>query len=247
MAGTTVNRFNLPLDIWERVEIVIGDDKSQGLYVSRIEDFNAQGFLITKPDWVRGGKGLTTTADVFVQYKKPDAMYRFAARMKPYRSGEGQLFQIYSIGRVQRVQRRQFVRIEYSTRLKYAPVKVDCDFKEELVWEQTFTGDISAGGALIASQSEIDIDDILILKFVDHGKLGIPRFILAVCRRKIKCDNKEYIGLEFVLKDNFDNYLTAPQLEKLPPEIYEFDDRTQNRLVRFVFEEQVRERQKGLL
>ncbi len=242
-----ITNNEIPLEIWDKVEIVVGDDKGQGIYVSRIEDFNQDGFIITKPDWIRGGKGLTFYSYVYVQFKKPDAMYRFSARLRPLNGKDSGQLQLFSFGRVERVQRRQFVRIRYTISLKYSIVKDSEGTAHQENWVSSMSEDVSAGGMLIRTQGEVSENDLVILRVGRFDVMGIPPFIAGICRRKTRFNEQSVAGIEFLTDDTLHDHFSDAELAKLPPQLTKFNRHVQNRLVRFVFEEQVRERQKGLL
>jgi c-di-GMP-binding flagellar brake protein YcgR len=122
-----------PLKIWDKIEITVGDDAGAGVYSTRIEDIS-QGILIAaKPHFVRGGRLLTAEAFVFIRFMRPDAMYQVSAKIRPLNGRKDGWVQLYSLGRIERVQRRDFVRIDKKIDLKYRLVKrKSADAKEYL-------------------------------------------------------------------------------------------------------------------
>ena len=100
-----------PLDIWEKVEIVVEENGDSGTYVARIDDFNKAGIVITKPEWTKGGKFLVSNAKVFVRFVKSDALYQFSAQTRRMGGKEAGNLQLYGIGSIRRLQRREFVRM----------------------------------------------------------------------------------------------------------------------------------------
>jgi c-di-GMP-binding flagellar brake protein YcgR len=242
-----VKKSGLPLDVWDKVEIIVADKKERGMYVSRIEDINDDGLVINKPEWVEGGKSLSYKSLVSIQYKKPDAMYRFSAKMRPADNGQDDMIQLYSLGPVERLQRRQFVRIHYSLKLKYSVKKNSAGYCAKENWVTSVTEDISAGGLLFKTISDVDVGDLVLLNISSYTLVGIPRLIVAVCRRRIKINNVDYAGVEFLISDKLSNYFSDYEIQTLPYQVQEFDLIVQNRIVGFIFKEQVRERQKGLI
>ena len=61
-----------PFDIWEKLEIVVEENGESGIYIARIDDFNTNGIVITKPAWIRGGKFLVSHAKVFVRFPEAE-------------------------------------------------------------------------------------------------------------------------------------------------------------------------------
>ena len=62
MTRTAAQQIDFPLNIWDRVELLVGEGDEQGIYVSRIEDVNSEGIVIVKPDFVTGNRLLPQIA-----------------------------------------------------------------------------------------------------------------------------------------------------------------------------------------
>lgn len=249
MPESTTKKNDNALNIWDRVEIIVGEGKDISVYISRVEDITGEKITITKPNWVRGGKGLTYSSLVYIQFKKPDAMYRFSASMRPLKSKSDELIQLYNIGKTERVQRRQFVRVHYNTRIRYWLFKkAEGQVFAEEKWRETISEDFSAGGTLLRNNAdEIEQGDLIIVRVRQYDKMGIPPFVAAICRRTPKAGETTMAGMEFITMDQLIKHFTTEEIKALPPHIQKFNIQSQNNLVRFIFEEQVRERQKGLL
>jgi c-di-GMP-binding flagellar brake protein YcgR len=235
-----------PLDIWEKLEIRVEENDEKGVYVSRVEDFTEEGIIIAKPEYSYGSKLLIATAMVYVCFMKSDAMYGFTAKMKPYSQNQPGQVLLYSIGTVKRMQRREFVRIAYTTSLKYTILNVQGEI-QEYNWRTSMTDNLSAGGLLITVDDNVRKDDLMLLSISNHARLGVPRFIAAICRRLTGNKDNLKAGVEFIKAEKLNKFFSDEQIEKFPTQAKKFDSRIQNKLVRFVFEEQVRERNKGLL
>ena len=236
-----------PFDIWEKLEIVVEENGESGIYVARIDDFNTNGIVITKPAWVRGGKFLVSNTKVFVRFVKSDAMYQFPAHTKPLKDNMADKLQLYGIGSIRRLQRREFVRIDYLAKLTYTVINNLKDKNQEFKWLPSQTSNISAGGMMMRVDDQIQIGDLLLLKINNYSTMRIPRFIVACCRRLVSKDESALAGVEFVIAEKLHKYFKPEELKKLPIQVKKFDIQNQNKLVRFIFEEQIEERNKGLL
>ena len=245
--STTTGKNRIPLDPWEKIQIVSMDEKDKGVYLSRVEDFNREGIIISRPTFVGGKKLLAANSQVYVQYRRPDAMYQFSAYMKPSGQYGDLTMQLYKLGHVERVQRRQYVRINYRGKLKYALLKVIPDSTDQLSWRVSETLNLSAGGLLIAVDDDVEEDDLMLVRLDHASQVGLPGLVAVVCRRLIKHEERKFAGTEFITKESLNDFFSADDLKKLPAQIGQFNDHMQNKLVRFVFDEQIRERQKGLL
>lgn len=245
--NTATGKSKIPLIPWEKIQIVSMDDKEEGVYLSRVEDFNREGIIVSRPSFVGGKKLLAAHSQVYVHYRRPDAMYRFAAHMRPSGKRGDQTMQLYKLGRIERVQRRQYVRINYRSKLKYALLKVIPDSTDQLNWRMAETLNLSAGGMLIAVDSDVEEKDLMLIRLDHAARVGLPGLVAAICRRRSRHEQKYFAGVEFITKESLHDFFSADDLKKLPSLISQFSAHMQNKLVRFVFDEQIKERQKGLL
>ncbi|MBN2227409.1 MAG: flagellar brake domain-containing protein [candidate division Zixibacteria bacterium] len=223
------------------------DEKDEGVYLSRVEDFNREGIIISRPTYVGGKKLLAANSQVYVQYRRPDAMYQFSAYMKPSGQYGDQTMQLYKLGNIERVQRRQYVRVNYRGKLKYALLKVIPNGMDQLSWHMSETLNLSAGGLLMSVDDDVEEKNLMLVRLDHASQVGLPGLVAAVCRRLVKHEERKFAGVEFITKESLNEYFSAADLKKLPTQIGQFNARMQNKLVRFVFDEQIRERQKGLL
>jgi c-di-GMP-binding flagellar brake protein YcgR len=238
-----------PLNIWDKIEVIVGDGDEQGIYVSRVEDINGEGPVILKPDFVSGNKLLTANSIVYIQFLKPDALYRFSGRLRQLTGGANGLIQIHSIGAVERVQRRQFVRVDIRRELKYAHIKrpPGAVITENLSWHDSFTSNISAGGMLMKIEEEFRKGDILLIKVGRYEEMGIPRLIAAHICRIIRQDKVAYAGIEYILDRKLAKFFSPNEIDRLPSHVKKFTGNVQSRLVKYIFNQQIMERQKGLI
>ncbi len=246
VAGKKKNS-DYPFDIWEKLEIVVEENGESGVYIARINDFDANGVVITQPEWIKGGKLLVSNTKIFVRFVKSDAMYQFPAHTRPLKGKMGDMLQLYGIGSIRRLQRREFVRIDYLSKMTFTVLKNLNDANQEYKWLPSQTKNISAGGIMMQADNQIEAGNLLLLKINNYAEMGIPRFVVAICRRIISEGEALFAGVEFVTAENLHKYFKPEELAKLPVQVKNFDIQNQNKLVRFVFEEQIEERKKGLL
>ncbi|MCP4704949.1 MAG: hypothetical protein GY865_10090 [candidate division Zixibacteria bacterium] len=245
--ATKNKNTDYPFDVWEKIEIVVEENGDSGIYMARISDFNNNGIVITTPEWIRGGRFMVSNAKVFVRFVKSDAMYQFPAHTKQIGKGAPDKLLLYGIGSIRRLQRREFVRIDYVTKMTFTIISKLNDENQEFKWFPSKTLNISAGGLLMNINDHVKEKDLLLLKINNYSVLNIPRFIVVHCRRLLTVDENKLAGVEFVTSDKLHKYFKPDELAKLPVQVKKFDVHSQNKLVRFVFEEQIEERKKGLL
>ena len=135
-------------------------------------------------------------------------------------------------------------------KISWAIVKpvMDYDsFEDALTWHESTTVDLSGGGALIRVSEELTADDRVLIRLALFQGLGLPETVAAVCRRAAVREQQRLAGLEFILSDYLRKHFDSRELEQLPASVGLFDRAAQNKLVNFIFQQQVELRQKGLL
>ena len=236
-----------PLKLWEKIELVIGEDADAGHYVSRIEDFVDGGILIDKPEMVSGNIRLRDDAEIAVIVTKDDAVYQFFSRVQKHNT---QTYFLTMPDGVRRVQRRRFVRIDISEDILYAiapqpnaPVRMG-DF---LKWHTGNGLNLSGGGVLLRVSEEVDRNDIILMKVPTFGALRLPEIVASICRR-VEPDGDQFrCGLEFAEVNIMRDFFPPRYLRRLPRSVNDFNHHIQAILVDHVFRRQISLRQKGLL
>ena len=245
-----IPQMKKPLKIWDKIEIVIGEGKSAGLYLTRVEDFVAGGIVVGDPERVKGKAQVMENVVVLVLVQGDDAVYQFRSRMKRFAGDGSHRYILSPPTSVRRVQRRQFVRIDHSCRVRYFPLKTAKpeQFSIELVeWKQSMSINLSGGGLCMEIEEGIGLGDTMLLQVGCFAELGLPDTIAGVVRRLEYNHGATRGGIEFLLRSDLTRHLAMPLIRQLPRSIQDFDDRAQNELINFVFREQIDMRNKGLL
>ena len=237
------------VSVWDKVEIILNEADKNGIYISRIEDIRKDGIIASRPDFVTGTSLLRSNARVFIQYSRPDAMYRFAATLRQLPGDIDGRVHLNSLGKIERVQRREFVRILKRVDLKYSTLKNSSSgfLLNLLTWHNSYSKDISAGGISLRVDDDIRDGDILLIRINEYDLMGIPRFVAAICRRIFTLEDFRFGGTEFITKDNLLKHFRPEEIRRLPSLVKRYNDHIRNKMVRYVFDEQVKERQKGLI
>ncbi|RKX31280.1 MAG: hypothetical protein DRP46_03745 [Candidatus Zixiibacteriota bacterium] len=249
MLNTAASKKKKTLDLWDKIEIVVERDGETGLYITRVEDIGPSRIVASKPEYVKGNRLLADNIRVYVQFRKPDAMYRFPAKIVSVPGSSSGAVELFPLQNMQRVQRRNFVRIDRKIDLKFSRLKVGDGNRRllEACWRDSYSKNISAGGMLMWVGDNIEVGDILMIRIGDYDSMGLPRLMTALCCRIVRISEKRFAGVEFIKRENLSRHFHARELARLPGQIGQFDNHIQNNMVRFIFEEQVRERQKGLI
>ena len=235
------------LKLWERIEIVVGDGIEAGHYSSRFEDFEARNIVISKPDLIRGNTLLRDNAECDIWITREDAIYRFSTRMHKVVKNRLEHYYIDPPRRISRIQRRQFVRVDYIKPIRLADMSSLVPGDSTINWEEAKTLNLSAGGVLIKTDVAYKEQERLLLHVKLFGQIGLPLIIAGIIRRVTKHESEFLLGCEFLTMRRLEMMFNSTEIEALPESVTLFDQFAQEKLVKWVFEEQVNLRGKGLL
>ncbi len=239
-----------PLILWERIEIDVNEGAESGQYVARIEDFVAGGIVISTPEFVRGSTLLRENSEVTVVITREDAVYLFNSSIRQIRRHQKRSYQLTLPKNIQRIQRRQFVRIGLNARALYVNLTADqtaTNDSGQFKWWGAKVIDISGGGMLMKVHEGLHQQDLLLLKVPFLAEIGLPETTAGICRRVFSKRNEVLAGIEFITSGRLAHYFNQGELMNLPQSIKDFDRAAQNRLAAYVFNQQIELRKKGLL
>lgn len=244
------NKATSELRIWEKLRILVGDERDAGVYVARIEEIINGGIIITNPEFVSGNSLLRNDLPVIVQIAREDAAYQFHSRIRVQGDDVTRRFILTPPRGLQRVQRRMFARVDFPARVLYTQLPTDSKWQN---WEkngnrcETKAINLSAGGILMESTEDLKSGMLIALQVDELRQAGLPNDFLAVCRRNFLYEGQRCAGFEFVFSSDLGRYLSKGDISRLPHKFKQFDRRTQDRLVTFLFQKQIELRQKGLI
>jgi len=238
------------LKIWEKITIIVGEEETVGIYHSRVEDFCAEGVFITNPTMIGGDTLLRNNLLVSVQIIREDAAYEFQSVIGRIEQNNKSRVALTSLTALRRVQQRLFVRLELRSPATYAFLSQligRSNIEQSLKWEQAELLDISGGGALLTVNENTEPNVLLLFQSVLFKELGMPECIVALARRCASQQKQLVLGVEFIIAEELSSFLNNDTLDQLPSSCRRFDHVIQNKLVNYVFQQQVKLRQKGLL
>jgi len=238
------------LKIWDKVCIIVGEGREAGVYQTRIVDIINGGIVVMNLEFVSGHTLLRNNTPVVVQFTREDAAYQFHSRVRVQGAEETRRVLLSPPRGFRRVQRRMFARVDFTVRVSYTPLPVDSKWDVWLgggVWTDTTSVDVSAGGLLVRLSSKATVGQLFAFQIRNFGKAGLPTTLIAICRRTFVRDGQSLAGFEFLLSNELNRYLSRSDLHHLPHEYKQFDQRTQDRLVTYLFHKQIELRQKGLI
>lgn len=246
----TLPTLSQPLKLWEKIELIVGEDSEIGHYMSRIEDFLSDAIVISRPEFFEGKSLLKENDHVTVLVIREDAIYRFESKISRCDTAGHEMFKLSQPTKVKRMQRRRFVRVNIGIELMYARImggRADKSDSQQLRWHMARSVDFSAGGILIQAYEEFEIKDIVLLKIDLFGEINLPVIVAAICRRMAGTEGDRQIGLEFILCESLRKELPGYNVKQLPQSVRKFSQKSQMMLESYMFKRQIEMRKKGLL
>lgn len=244
--------YSFTFHIWERLQLMFGEEGNEGNYSCRLSDIEDDRLVITRPNFERGNSLMADNRVVRVYCTRADAVYSFTARIKEMEPGQADQMYLLDLGHISRVQRRRFVRLENRLiRLKYMvlphPISEPVNLSSNRFVDSK-SDNLSAGGLLISVDEKVAVDDLMALSIVSCDLNSLPEYLLAICRHiRNNIDHQRMAGIEFILHEDLPRYLDDLEVKMIPEAAVQYDDRTQNKLVAEISTEELILRQKGLL
>ena len=239
------------LKVWEKVRIIAGEGSGAGVFEARIEDFVAEGVVVTYPELVSGSVLLRQGLTVRVEITREDAAYQFTSIVRSYDNGTvGRRVVLTPPVSLRRIQRRQFARVDVSTQIDYALFRTSFDWSnwpDGIEWRRSRSIDISGGGVLMKVIDEVPAKALLLLKIELMREAGLPETILGLWCRQCTREESLCCGVRFLLSSELNRFVDKRALGRLPVELKAFDAPAQDRLVMYLFHKQIELRQKGLI
>jgi c-di-GMP-binding flagellar brake protein YcgR len=242
------NPYGDSLNLWDRLTLILrkGDRKSE--FLTRVEDIKRDSYVLETPIRHSGDLHLAKGDAVDVIYNRADAVYSFKASIFDLFAGDTNTLIINRKSATNRIQRRQYVRLDISGKISFRPLDYS-DSKDSALGPESsgILLNISAGGLLFESPIKVKHHDFLVLSFSLKGSQVLEN-VLGVVKRCEGSRTKGYlIGAEFLTKHNLKEYNLEKIEEFLPPGSGTFDENLQKLIVQFIYNQQVELRKKGLL
>lgn len=233
-----------------RVEIEVPRGPYRGKYVSRIEDIFPDRFHVAMPMFRGYYVSIPRGTRVWVSYVKDKAVYYLETEVLERIPGPVPRLVLALPERVERVQRRRFVRFEAALPVAYqkltegqtsgltlpagasvslgAPTSQPSTNQEGLVPEPVLarTADISGGGIMLVAEEDIPVGTRLAL-------------LISLPQAKIKAEGKVTRLVKTMEVRGKTNYFLGVEFTSI-------SDWDQDRIIGYIFEEQRKMRWKGL-
>lgn len=213
-----------PIRINQPVEIEIKESGYEGSYRSRVEGINNDSLVLGAPYKDGEVVHLPRGTEVTITFYDQTAVYFVDCLIMSYNMGYVPTLVLGSPINSKRVQRRNFVRLDTKVPLNY--VLLDENMKPLSENFSATTIDISGGGLMFATESEIKQGDFLELIFYLNKETTVSAIGKAMrVIDDVRVKNKKSVGVEFTL----------------------IEERERDKIIRYIFNQQRELRQRGLL
>ncbi len=234
-----------PLIVWEKIEILTSDDINAGVYTARIEDFVEDGMEITKPEILKGEVLLRDNCNVIISVTKSDAIYHFRSTIHKKNVDGIERYVLSHPVFVRRIQRREFARVVYSTPVEYTLFHKM--YKENQEWHRSYSWDISGSGLLLETKDFVKQDSILLMKIQLFEELDICLPVLGQSHRTLLDNQTRLSGVALIPTHEISGYENNLPIGMIKGLSNSFSTTDQEKLISFVFNQQIEQRKKGLL
>ncbi len=234
------------ISLWDKIAIRVTRGGQAGEYLSRIENIKRRSYVIEMPIKQSGNTNLSKGDVVDVSYNKHDAAYTFKASIKDLFIGEGSSAELEKISETERVQRRQFVRLDISGKISFRILDDPQNMTGALSAEAK--GDllnISAGGILFESGEKHKEGSLLVVNLRLRDNHTLKNILSVVKRVESLDDGKSLVGAEFINEANSSKYNLERLGEFLPEGSGTFDENLQKLVVQYIYKQQVESRKQG--
>jgi c-di-GMP-binding flagellar brake protein YcgR len=243
--GKTVNHPQDMVNLWERLELRLVQNKETASFVTRIEDIDKEALLVERPVRISGQADITIGQNLEAVFNRADASYTFDVVVTSIDTKRENITTIQAVSSVRRSQRRRFVRIEIAGDVNYKIIDtsgieqagLSLDKKGELL-------NISAGGVLLSAGRDLKQGDLVLLNFSLKNKQRLEN-IIGLVKRLEKSGSAEstkqgfLAGIEFLTKDKIAHVLARSLSEYFPSEVNFFDEALQQTVVQFIHRQRI--------
>lgn len=217
--------MSIHLNLGEKLHLCVlaGDRKKGPIMVSQVmECLGEDIFIIARPMLEGRPVPIHAKKEIRLSYYRDNGVYEFTAKVLGESGGKLPSLRIKALSEAVKSQRRDYYRLRTVLPVN---IVVEAEGKEDARTVKCLTLDISAGGMSLASRHDMKKDSLLTCE------LRLPGESITVKAKVIRITavhSKEYsyqIGVQFV----------------------ELDERLRKEIIGYIFEQQIKMIQKGLI
>lgn len=202
------------------VEMIVHDGEYKGRYRTKVEEVGERILSVGVPVLEGQFIPLREGTEIQVIFSDQTSAYSFTSKIIRRIAVPIPTFIIEYPNRINKVQRRKFVRVPYVTTIKYQIIERN-GFSEV---KNGFMINLSGGGMLFKSNTPILLKSIIIIKVkLGDSEMEIPAMV-------IRC----------TLEEEKDTYMISAQF-------HEISEKVRDKIINYVFEIQREMRKKGLV
>ncbi|MFH2054759.1 MAG: flagellar brake protein [bacterium] len=233
------------LQLWDRLELRFEFGGQESVYLARVHDRDSEFLVIDRPTWLGGAPALSPGAPLTAAFMRPDAAYAFRSHLVDKVDSPPNGWRLCYPDEVERLQRRRSYRLAAELTIQVIPLDKEDHSPQPEVRGQT--ADLSTCSARIRLLADLSVDQIVLLRLElpdSEQELTMVGRVKRLCPlQESDCD----YGIEFYTRRELEKVLSVSQRDRLPTAYTTFDEKSRTVLANYIFAEQVRLRQRGLL
>ena len=250
-SGTTSEKIEL--ELWEKLVLQTSRDDKEFTFLSRVVDQFDDEVTIEYPTATEGGGVLLVGDPVHVTMTRSDAVWGFSTRVTAKIPEQPPRMKLAAPQRIERNQRRRFVRVDYLRPCKWRPVHSAEEGQESDAVGDVVEGTIinlSAGGIQLSTDEPPAKGQYLFVRpFADDWPL--PGWLIGRIawkqRQQPESRHDFRAGVDFREFEEMTAGWPKEHVNKLPEDILNMSHVVRQRLMQLVYRKQIELRKKGLL
>lgn len=250
---SSVVNSQVKLDLWEKLVLQTSHDGEDFTFLSRVVDQSAAEVIIEYPTALEGGGVLLVGDLVKVSLTRSDAVWAFNTKVVAKLPGQAPRMKLAAPRKMERNQRRRFVRVDYSRVCLWRPIFQPGTGPDAEVVGGKETGlilNLSAGGVLLAGNDLPMVRDFLLIK-PEADNWQLPGWLpgKVVWRKELPKEQKYalQVGVDFRDIKELTAGWSKKNINRLPNDILILTPAVRQNLIQFIYTLQIELRSKGLL
>jgi len=233
------------LRVWDRLELIFGSTGEESIYLARVQDITETHVTVDRPIWLSGAPAMMAGAKFTATFMRADACYSFHSELFEEVQSPPHGWKIAPPEDVIRNQRRRSYRLQVNLPVTLTPI-----FASGEAGLRGMVGriiDLSTCSMRLEAPVPLDEEQLVLVRLEitesEHELATVGR-VKRVCEEG--GSDCEY-GVEFYTSRELQQQLSTSEWGTIPDAYKHFGERERTALANYLFAEQVRLRQRGLL